>query len=89
MSKSKDWPARTAKALRESREVDFVSDEVKPGDIVTLKSSGPMMTVDSIDANGNCWLAWFVGTEVRWTSARRESLVRHGNESGLALKETA
>jgi uncharacterized protein YodC (DUF2158 family) len=37
---------------------------VKLGDVVTLKSGSPKMTIDSIHTNGQvCNCVWFAGTE--------------------------
>lgn len=34
--------------------------ELKPGDVVRLKSGGPSMTVRSVTNNGNLRCAWFI-----------------------------
>ena len=34
-------------------------NEIKPGDVVELKSGGPKMTVDSIDGS-EAWCVWSV-----------------------------
>ena len=37
--------------------------EFRAGDVVRLKSRGPMMTVTGINYQGYCICAWFVGNE--------------------------
>jgi uncharacterized protein YodC (DUF2158 family) len=41
-------------------------DEIKAGDVVSLKSGGPDMTVTSVGDNygtQSAWCAWFVGAK--------------------------
>ena len=38
-----------------------MSDELKPGDLVRLKSGGPVMTYGR-EEYGSAWCYWFVGT---------------------------
>jgi uncharacterized protein YodC (DUF2158 family) len=41
-------------------------NEFKPGDVVRLKSGGPKMTVDQIDASSSrktVWCDWFEGSK--------------------------
>jgi uncharacterized protein YodC (DUF2158 family) len=33
----------------------------KPGDLVELKSGGPIMTVDAVFDGGDCRCVWFAG----------------------------
>ena len=37
-----------------------MSEELKPGDLVMLKSGGPVMTYGS-EEYGSAWCYWFVG----------------------------
>jgi uncharacterized protein YodC (DUF2158 family) len=41
-------------------------DEIKPGDVVVLKSGGPKMTVEKIGKNAQgiptAWCVWFEGS---------------------------
>ena len=41
--------------------------EVKPGDIVKLKSGGPDMTVSSVVDEEFCKCDWFIGGKIRKT----------------------
>ena len=36
-------------------------DDIKPGDIVELKSGGPNMTVGSVNDKEICECVWFIG----------------------------
>jgi uncharacterized protein YodC (DUF2158 family) len=41
-----------------------MADEIKPGEIVQLKSGGPKMTVSRLEDNGtNAVCGWFVGNK--------------------------
>ena len=43
-----------------------MSDPIKAGDVVRLKSSGPKMTVTHVDHSPPiCACAWFAGSEVQ------------------------
>jgi uncharacterized protein YodC (DUF2158 family) len=51
--------------------------DFKPGDLVVLKSGGPVMTVDSIDQladYGNIACVWFAGAKRETASFRKESI---------------
>ena len=54
----------------------MAEDEIKTGDIVTLKSGGPTMTVDrqAKDIRNDYTCIWFVGNEMRSGSFHKESL---------------
>ncbi len=39
--------------------------EFKQGDVVRLKSGGPNMTVEGVDAQGNVNCVWFQGSVVK------------------------
>jgi len=36
-----------------------MADELKPGDVVTLKSGGPLMTIEKRETDGRFWCTWF------------------------------
>lgn len=43
----------------------MVGTKYKVGDLVQLKSDGPVMTVQDIDANGQyLWAQWFAGKKL-------------------------
>jgi uncharacterized protein YodC (DUF2158 family) len=50
--------------------------EFKPGDLVVLKSGGPVMTVDSIDDLASLGIAcvWFAGAKRETAYFRAESI---------------
>jgi uncharacterized protein YodC (DUF2158 family) len=47
---------------------------MQAGDVVRLKSGGPMMTIKHLDSNGNFWCEWFADFEVRQHSFKPTSL---------------
>ena len=47
--------------------------ELKAGDVVSLKSGGPRMTISSKGTNG-CYCKWFSGEEVKHDTFTPESL---------------
>ena len=51
-----------------------MTDQIKVGDVVQLKSGGPKMTVASIDEKGRAWCSWFVNGENHREVFRPESL---------------
>ena len=48
--------------------------EWKPGDVVQLKSGGPIMTVDGIGGSGKCICTWFVKGEHKYNTFAPEAL---------------
>ncbi len=54
----------------------MAENEFKVGDIVTLKSTGPTMTVEAVSTDdGNCRCVWFVNNEARRDSFPMGTLV--------------
>ncbi|MCY4319004.1 MAG: DUF2158 domain-containing protein [Alphaproteobacteria bacterium] len=45
--------------------------QIKPGDVVRLKSGGPEMTISKIDDNKIAYCTWFVNLEGPHTSSFR------------------
>jgi uncharacterized protein YodC (DUF2158 family) len=45
----------------------------KPGDVVELKSGGPKMTIESIDADG-CFCRWFIDKKIECGTFKPETL---------------
>ena len=52
------------------------------GDLVQLKSGGPVMTVQSIDPRGNegLWCQWFSGKKLERGHFKQETLVSAKDE---------
>ncbi len=42
-----------------------MADQIKPGDVLQLKSGGPKMTVQFTTGEGNWACQWFVGTDLK------------------------
>ena len=56
-----------------------MASEFKVGDSVRLKSGGPTMTVNEIDANENVFCQWFAGRKVQSHHFNPDTLV-HAEE---------
>lgn len=53
--------------------------EIKPGDVVRLKSGGPPMTVNAALDGGAFWCQWFDGTKALAEAFPGHSLEIHSN----------
>ena len=53
-----------------------MSNELKPGDVVILKSGGPRMTVRSRTADGDLFCNWFNGRELEGSTFANVTLER-------------
>ncbi|HTS43100.1 MAG TPA: DUF2158 domain-containing protein [Puia sp.] len=53
-----------------------MSDKLRPGDIVQLKSGGPKMTLMYEDANENWVAEWFSGNDLKRAAFDAEMIVR-------------
>ena len=54
-----------------------MSDEIKAGDVVRLKSGGPKMTARDVQQNGRImcdWFAWTYGPNTSNQDKRREGM---------------
>lgn len=51
-------------------------DEIKPGDVVQLKSGGPYMTVGVIESDDHLWCEWFEGDKHHSRSFKISSLIK-------------
>jgi uncharacterized protein YodC (DUF2158 family) len=40
-----------------------MAEQLKPGDVVKLKSGGPLMTVKKREGDGRVWCEWFDGNQ--------------------------
>lgn len=52
------------------------TDGFKPGDLVQLKSGGPIMTVERVPEHGGVWASWFAYADRRNEHFASESLQR-------------
>jgi uncharacterized protein YodC (DUF2158 family) len=73
-----------AAAAGASRAEETMADEFKPGDVVQLRSGGPAMTVDEIDADGEVVCLWFASEEVRSATLKPVVLVPYTEEATQA-----
>lgn len=58
----------------------MLSDKIqfKPGDVVKLKSGGPIMTIQSVNEN-SAYCVWFDGTKIKERDFVLDVLVLHSN----------
>jgi uncharacterized protein YodC (DUF2158 family) len=47
---------------------------MQAGDVVKLKSGGPLMTIKHLDSNGSFWCEWFADFDVRQHTFKPTSL---------------
>ena len=64
--------------------------ELKKGDVVQLKSGGPIMTISSIgtitDKNDTAWCDWFVKDTLKNGSFPLTSLIEYKPQKRTAIK---
>lgn len=51
-----------------------MADELKEGDVVTLKSEGPPMTVNYIQGNDDVQCVFFNGNQQEWLTVQKAAL---------------
>lgn len=57
--------------------------EFKPGDTVRMKSGGPVMTVHSIQREGDVWCEWFDSKQTHQQNGfKPTSLEKEGGQDG-------
>jgi len=62
------------------------STQLKPGDVVQLKSGGPLMTVRWVGDKADVSCTWFVGSEVRHADFKVEQLNLADPKTGFPVR---
>ena len=59
------------------------NEAFQPGDVVVLKSGGPLMTVSSIDRDGDLNCVWFIEAERKFAEFKAPSVKRADSDTVL------